>query len=30
LDLNGGKRRVARTKVLRATCSKDNFKRAVR
>ena len=30
LDLNGGKRRVSRTKVLRATCSKDNFKRAVR
>ena len=28
LDLNGGKRRVARTKVLRATSSKDTFKRA--
>jgi hypothetical protein len=30
VDLNGGKRRVARNRVLRATCSNDTFKRAVR
>ena len=29
-DSNGGNRRVARTKVLRATCASDTFQRAKR
>jgi uncharacterized protein Veg len=28
LDTNGGRRRVSRRKVLRATCSADTFKRS--